>query len=185
MRRIGRRSEDPLVGGAATPAPSEPRALPPRDALRLAHLLALAVPTALLSGALLSQYVGDLAPCEMCLWQRWPHFAALALGLVALTTRGSPRIALLTLAALAIAVSGVIGVYHAGVEARLWSGVTACTAGGSARSFEEIMAAPLVRCDEVQWRFLGLSMAAWNAILSLASAAVIGWLLARVRKHSA
>ena len=71
----------------------------------------------------------------------------------------------------AIAVSGAIGVFHAGVEYGLWEGLTRCTA--SATSLQDILSAPLVRCDQVQWSLLGISMAGWNAILSLGGAAAI------------
>ncbi len=149
----------------------------------LARLLALLVPVGLLGGALASQYVGGLHPCEMCYWQRWPHGAAIVLaGAAFLFQATSPRARLLTiLAALAIAVSGAIGVFHAGVELGWWQGLTRCTTGG-ALSLDELMKVPLVRCDQVQWSLLGISMAGWNAILSLGSAAVIGVLLTRGRR---
>ena len=134
---------------AARPAPAS-----------LARLLALGVPASLLIGAYLSQYVGGLHPCEMCYWQRWPHFAAVAL------------------AAVAIAISGAIGVFHAGVEYGWWEGLTRCS-GGGAMTLEEIMSVPLVRCDEVQFSFLNVSMAGWNAIISLGSAALVAVLLKR------
>jgi disulfide bond formation protein DsbB len=85
------------------------------------------------------------------------------------------------LAAVAIAISGAIGVYHAGVEAQVFEGLTTCTANG-ARTLNEILSAPLVRCDQVQWSFLGISMAGWNAILSLTGAAVIVILLLKERR---
>ena len=139
--------------------------------LKQARLLALLLPTGLLGGALLSQYVGGLYPCEMCYWQRWPHAAAilLALGAYFFPTRARP---LVMLAALAIAVSGAIGVFHAGVELGWWEGLTRCTATG-ATSLQDILNVPLIRCDQVQWDFLGVSMAGWNAILSLGGAAAI------------
>ena len=139
-----------------------------------ARLIALLLPLALLGGALGSQYVGGLHPCEMCYWQRWPHGAAILLALLSfLGPASSPRsLTLVLLAALAIVVSGVIGVYHSGVEARIFEGLTTCTASG-AHTLEEIMNAPLVRCDQVQFSFLGISMAGWNAILSLGGAALI------------
>ena len=138
--------------------------------LKEARLIALALPAALLGGALLSQYVGGLYPCEMCYWQRWPHGAAILLALGAPATP-KPRLMVL-LAALAIAISGAIGVFHAGVELGWWEGITHCTATG-ATSLQDILSVPLVRCDQVQWSLLGLSMAGWNAILSLGGAAVI------------
>jgi len=151
--------------------------------LKQARLLALLVPFGLLGGALFSQYVGGLYPCEMCYWQRWPHGAAIVLaGAAFLFQATSPRARLLTiLAALAIAVSGAIGVFHAGVELGWWQGLTRCTTGG-ALSLDELMKVPLVRCDQVQWSLFGISMAGWNAILSLGSAAVIGVLLTRGRR---
>jgi disulfide bond formation protein DsbB len=145
----------------------------------LARLLALLVPAGLLGGALGSQYIGGLAPCEMCYWQRWPHAVAILLAGAAFVMPARSRL-LTALAAFAIAVSGAIGVFHAGVELGWWEGLTRCTAGG-ALTLDELMNVPLVRCDQVQWSLLGISMAGWNAIISLGSAGVIGVLLARSR----
>ena len=153
--------------------------------LEKARWLALLVPAALLAGALGSQYYGGLYPCEMCHWQRWPHYAALALALLSFAMRGQPDRgrSFVWLAALAIFTSGAIGVYHAGVEAGIFEGLTTCSAalsgGSSADILADIMATPLVRCDQIQWSFLGISMAGWNAILSIGSALVISWLSLR------
>ena len=144
-----------------------------------ARLIALLLPVALLGGALGSQYLGGLHPCEMCYWQRWPHGAAIALAALAFTAPAEAERARIPtlLAAFAIAVSGAIGVYHAGVEAGIFQGFTTCTAlaknGSATDLLNQITHAPLVRCDEVQFRFLGVSMAGWNAILSLGGAALI------------
>jgi disulfide bond formation protein DsbB len=152
-----------------------------------ARLIALFLPVALLGGALGSQYLGGLHPCEMCYWQRWPHGAAILLAVLAFTAPAqSQRSRTLTiLAALAIAVSGAIGVYHAGVEARIFEGFTTCTALPSGASTSELLKqithAPLVRCDQVQFRFLGISMAGWNAILSLGGATLITFLTLKDR----
>lgn len=147
--------------------------------VRVAQWLAILVPGGLLAGALGSQHLGGLAPCEMCYWQRWPHWAALAIGGLSFFMPGRAR-ALTLLAALAIAVSGAIGVFHAGVEQGWWEGLTSCATSTSGSSPDEvlksILAAPLIRCDQVQWAFLGLSMAAWNALISLTSAGAIAWL---------
>ena len=140
---------------------------------------------ALLGGALGSQYLGGLHPCEMCYWQRWPHGAAIALAALGFTGPAeSPRSRTLTLlAAIAIGLSGAIGVYHAGVELGIFEGITTCTAmaagGSTADLLKQITQAPLVRCDQVQFEFLGISMAGWNAILSLGGAAVIAFLASR------
>jgi disulfide bond formation protein DsbB len=154
----------------------------------IARLIALLLPLALLGGALGSQYLGGLHPCEMCYWQRWPHAAAVVLAALAFAAPAdSGRSRTLTLlAALAIAVSGAIGVYHAGVEAKIFEGFTQCTATGKGLSaadlLKQITHAPLIRCDEVQFRFLGISMAGWNAILSLGGAALILLLSLRSRR---
>ena len=148
-----------------------------------ARLLALLLPLGLLGGALGSQYIGGLHPCEMCYWQRWPHGAAILLAAASFTgPAASPRSRLLTLlAAAAIAVSGAIGVYHAGVEVGIFEGFTTCTAARG-MTLQDIVSAPLVRCDEVQWSLFGISMAGWNAILSLGGAAIIVALAIRGRR---
>jgi disulfide bond formation protein DsbB len=152
------------------------------NGLSLARLIALVVPVALLGGALGSQYLGGLHPCEMCYWQRWPHGMAILLAAASFLfpVNGVRSRMLVSLAALAIATSGAIGVYHFGVEMKWWMGLTECTAGG-ALSLDELMKVPLVRCDQIQWSLLGISMAGWNAIISLGSAAVIALLMFRSR----
>ncbi len=152
----------------------------PTNPATSARALALAVPVALLGGALFSQYVGGLNPCEMCYWQRWPHGVAIimAAGAFYYSAGSRPARTLTALAAFAIAVSGAIGVFHAGVEIGWWEGLTRCAAGG-AMNLDDLLSAPLVRCDQVQWSLAGISMAGWNAIISLGSAATIAVLLAR------
>lgn len=156
--------------------------------LARARLIALVAPLLLLGGALLSQYAGGLYPCEMCMWQRWPHAAAIVLALAALATRGRAETSRLftLLAALAIAVSGAIGLFHSGVEYRWWEGVTACSvpaAGGSAQDvLDAIMAAPLTRCDVAPWSLFGISLAGFNALFSLGAAALIAFCLLRASK---
>lgn len=160
---------------AVLPSSARPIASPSS----LARLVALLLPTALLAAAYGSQYLGGLVPCEMCWWQRYAHFAALPFAVLAFSAAADTAKArtFTLLAALAIAVSGVIGVYHAGVELGIFEGLTACGSTASGGSTEELMKSilntPLVRCDQVQWSFLGISMAGWNAILSLGGAAAI------------
>lgn len=158
---------------------------PPRtgtlDSLRTARWLALAVPVTLLGGALLSQYVGKLYPCEMCWWQRYPHGVAILFAVTAFLSplRMARTRVLVLAAATAMAVSGAIGAFHAGVEYGWWEGLTTCTTSG-ATSLENIMAVPLIRCDQVQWTLGGVSLAGFNAIFSLGGALAI-ILLARRR----
>lgn len=170
---------------AVAGAPSSPKLSP----AAVARLIALLLPLALLGGALASQYIGGLYPCEMCYWQRWPHGVAIGLAVLGFTRPAeSFRARTLTLlAALAIAVSGAIGVYHAGVEAKIFEGFTQCTAQSTAglstaELLKQITHAPVIRCDEVQFRFLGISLAGWNAILSLSGAAAIVILTLKGRK---
>jgi disulfide bond formation protein DsbB len=141
-------------------------------------LLAAAGSAALLLGAFGFQFIGGLAPCKLCLWQRWPHAAAVLIGAVGLAM---PRAWVALLGAAAAATTAALGLYHTGVERAWWEGPTTCTSGDITgltpeQLMEQILAAPLVRCDEVPWEMLGLSMASWNAILSLALVAI--WLLA-------
>jgi len=147
-----------------------------------APLVALAAPLLLYGGALVSQYGFGLHPCEMCYWQRWPHQAAIVLALLALLLRrndGAMR-ALTLLAAVAIAISGAIGIFHAGVEYGWWQGLTTCSSTGSGPvTLDSIMAAPIVRCDVPQWTLGPISLAGFNAIFSLAAAAFVLTLLRR------
>jgi len=153
------------------------------DDLRLARLLALATPLALLGGAYVSQLGFGLFPCEMCWWQRYPHFAALALALLAWMR--PPGVALAALAAAAIALSGAIGAFHAGVEYGWWEGLTACTTTpteGVNDPLSAILEAPLVRCDVAPWSLFGISLAGWNFLISGGSALLIFALLTRARR---
>ena len=146
------------------------------DGFGTARGLALLVPLALLGGALGSQFIGHLIPCEMCVWQRWPHLVALIAAVLAFVIPNRPIQTLLVLVAgLAIATSGGIGVYHAGVEYHWWPGITPCTASikSGANYLEEILRMPYVRCDLPQWTLFGISLAGFNALFSLAGALAI------------
>ncbi len=144
---------------------------------RRVQLLALTGSLGLLIGALAFEYIGGLAPCALCIWQRWPHVVAL-IGVGALAV-ASPVFALI--GAVGAATSGGIGIYHTGVERGWWDGPASCSAGGNLSGLTpeellaQILAAPVVRCDEVPWEMLGLSMASWNAVASFGIAAL--WLI--------
>ena len=141
-------------------------------------LLAASGSALLLLGAFGFQHLGGMAPCKLCLWQRWPHAAAIAIGVVALVL---PRAALAWLGALAAMATAGVGAYHTGVERGWWEGPTTCTSGSIGglsppQLMDQIMNAPVIRCDEVAWQLLGLSMASWNMLASLAVAAI--WIAA-------
>ncbi len=141
-------------------------------------ILAALGSTVLLLGAFYFQYFQDLAPCKMCIWQRWPHGIAMALGLA---VAAFPRREIMVLAGLVVFIGAGIGLYHAGVEQNWWRGPNTCTSGSisgltTGELLDQILAAPVVRCDEIVWSRFGLTMAAWNAAISLGLAAL--WLLA-------
>ncbi|MEM9232091.1 MAG: disulfide bond formation protein B [Pseudomonadota bacterium] len=141
-------------------------------------VLAAAGSAALLLGALAFQYIGGLAPCAMCYWQRYPHMAAIVVGAVALLV---PFALLALVGALAALGTAAVGVYHAGVEQGWWEGPNTCTSGpveglSPNELLNQILEAPVVRCDEVAWSMAGISMAGWNAIASALLAVI--WLTA-------
>ncbi|CUH81826.1 disulfide bond formation protein B [Tritonibacter multivorans] len=145
---------------------------------KLLTAIAAAGSAALLLGALGFQYIGDMPPCKMCYWQRYPHVAAVGIGLLALMIPGA---ILPYLGALALLVTAGIGIFHAGVEQGIWEGPTTCTSqsieGLSADELlNQILSAPVVRCDDIPWEMFGLSMAGWNAVVSLGLAAI--WIAA-------
>lgn len=147
--------------------------------LRVARGLALALPMALLGGALISQYGFGLYPCEMCWWQRYPHMLAIPLAILAYFWR--PVAPLVAVAGLAILASGLIGGFHSGVEYGWWQGVTACTAsilGNGGNALDAIMNAPVIRCDVAPWSLWGVSLAGWNFLFSTAGALSIFGLIA-------
>ena len=145
-------------------------------------LLAAGGSAAMLLAAWGFQYLGGMAPCKLCIWQRYPHGAAVLIGAVTLATGW--RI-LPWAGALAALTTAGIGLYHAGVEQGWWEGPTTCTSGpigglSAEQLMAQIMEAPLVRCDEIPWDLFGISMAGWNGLVSLGLALV--WLLAATRR---
>jgi disulfide bond formation protein DsbB len=131
----------------------------------------------LLGGAFVFQALG-YAPCPMCIWQRYPHVVAIFVGVLALILPG--RI-LPVLGALAALTTAGIGLFHTGVERQWWEGPSTCTSQpigdlSTDELLDQIMNAPLVRCDEVAWSLMGLSMASWNALISVGLAII--WIVA-------
>jgi disulfide bond formation protein DsbB len=141
------------------------------DSLGKARALAVLVPAALLGGAYVAQYGFGLPPCEMCWWQRYPHFAALGIGLLAFVIQ--PARVWTALAGLAIITSGLIGGYHAGVEYGWWEGITACTAAPVSGIDAMDFSTPLIRCDVAPWTLWGISLAGFNFLISSLSGAAI------------
>ncbi|WP_439142479.1 disulfide bond formation protein B [Planktotalea sp.] len=148
---------------------------------RLLLLFATGGSAALMLGALGFQYIGDMPPCKLCYWQRYPHIAAIAIGVLAIFVAGR---ALPVLGALAALSTAAVGAYHTGVERGWWPGPTSCTSGAvgdmSAEDLmAQIMSAPLVRCDDVPWELFTLSMASWNMIASLGLFVIWMWAIYR------
>ena len=137
--------------------------------LARARLIALLVPLVLMAGALGSQYLGGLVPCEMCMWQRYPHYAAIVAAALAILLRRTPlSLPLTILAGVLILVSGGIGGFHAGVEYKWWLGPQHCTGtvAAGADFLKRLLAAPVIRCDEPQWTLFGISLAGFNFLIS-------------------
>jgi disulfide bond formation protein DsbB len=156
----------------------------------MAALAITAIAAATLAGAWFLQLVLDLRPCPLCLEQRYAYYLLIPLGaLVALAAaRDAPRAVLfLGLGILAAAALGNawLGAYHAGVEWGFWKGPTDCTGpignlGSAGNLLERLDTVKVIRCDEVQWKFLGLSLAGYNVLISLSMAAIAAWGIARM-----
>jgi disulfide bond formation protein DsbB len=150
-----------------------------------AALAITAIAAATLAGAWFFQLVLDIRPCPLCLEQRYAYYLAIPLGaLTALAaSKDAPRVMLYAgLAILALAALGNawLGGYHAGVEWGFWKGPTECTGpvgnlGSAGNLLERLETVKVIRCDEVQWRFLGLSLAGYNVLISLLMAAIAAW----------
>lgn len=147
-------------------------------------LLAMLGSAGVLAGAFFFQYVVGLAPCQLCLWQRWPHAAAVVIGVLALATgwRFWPW-----LGALAALATAGIGMFHVGVEQTWWPGLESCTVdslagvtGDDLLNLDVTVGGP-VACDVIPWEMWGISMAGWNVIVSLGL--VLVWLVAATRKR--
>ena len=148
----------------------------------------LAASAIVLGAAFVSQYWGGLAPCELCLLQRWPWAVAIVISLVALFAGGRPALPWVALLlALVYALGIVFAGYHVGVEPHWFPGPTACTAGppGSAMTLEQmkqqILGTAPVLCDRVQWALFGVSLAGWNFLASFGMAAICAFVAARTR----
>jgi disulfide bond formation protein DsbB len=159
----------------------------------LAAALAISAIAALtLAGAWFFQLVLDIRPCPLCLEQRYAYYLAVPLGalLAWAAAKRAPRavlIAGLAILALAALANAWLGFYHAGVEWGFWQGPTECSGavldlGKAGSLLDNLDTVKVIRCDEVQWRFLGLSLAGYNVLISLAMAALAGWGIAKSKR---
>lgn len=151
--------------------------------------LAFVLGVATILGALGSQVFGGLQPCELCLEQRMAYYYGLPILLVVLITWNRLPLAVWYIAmaiVTAIFVWGTyMGAYHAGVEWSFWPGPTACTGVGGELDFNSLNSmTPVIGCDVVQFRLFGISLAGYNALISLAIVALLGVaILAQARRH--
>ncbi|KFG67690.1 disulfide bond formation protein B [Microvirga sp. BSC39] len=142
----------------------------------VALAIALAA-AATIGGALVFEHVFGYVPCKLCLIQRTPYYIAIPLGIVAALLPPRWSRAGLWLLALIFIVSAGLGAYHSGVEWGLFAGPSDCGGGagqgaGNVGDFlNQLQNTRVVSCTEAAWRFLGLSLAGWNVLISLALAA--------------
>ncbi len=133
----------------------------------MAALLLAAASAAALLAVLALQYVAEIAPCPLCIWQRYPHLALIALGLIGWRWRAPPMLALIALVLLG---NTGLAAYHLGIEQGWWALPAGCVAGQGASSvaeLRELLAQAPPTCDQVSFTLLGLSLAAWNGVLCL------------------
>ena len=144
-----------------------------------AVLLFFLVALATIAAAWAFERYGGYVPCDLCLKQRWAYYFAVPLSALLLRPAADglrlARFGLLLLAA-AMAANALLGIYHSGVEWHWWAGPQVCsTGGGLSGGLPNLDTARVIRCDEAQWRFLGLSFAGWNVVVSLALVALCLW----------
>ena len=158
--------------------------------IQVAHAICKIAATFLLGGAIAMQFLADLAPCPLCVTQRWPHLAVIIIsGMGCLAPMPFQiRRALLGLTALAFAITAGVGFYHAGVEYGLIAGPNSCTGLATGETLEELrrnlMNAPVVRCDEAPWSLFGISLAGYNFFASGALAAFAAYAALRRPKRA-
>ena len=150
-----------------------------------AALALFALSAATIMGAWYFEFVLKLAPCPLCLEERLPYHVIIPLSLllaIAALVRAPEKLIAVGFIAIMVCMlsSAALGVYHAGVEWKWWPGPQECSGAlgdlGSAGSLaEKLNSIRVVRCDEAAWRFLGLSLAGYNALISAVLAVIAGW----------
>ena len=162
-----------------------------RNPAATAALVVALAGIAAIVGAWIFQYGFGYAPCPLCLEQRIPYYVAIPLGVIVAfaAARGAPRALVtggLVVLLLAMLIGLVLAVYHAGVEWKWWPGPQDCSGPlnplGSRGLMDQLQNISIVRCDEAAWRFLGLSLAGYNVLISLALAGVAAWGIKAVRR---
>ena len=139
---------------------------------------------AIIFGAYSFEYIGGFFPCKLCYWQRYPHFVNI---LIFPLFYLFPVQSLILLGMVSMLISSILGFYHVGIEQNLWLGPNSCNNASieglnTDQLLEQIMNAPLVRCDEIAWELIGISMAGWNALISFCLFLV--WLLCYLQKSN-
>ena len=114
------------------------------------------------------EFIGGFLPCKLCYWQRYPHYLII---LIFPLFYFFPMRSLIFVGMLSMLVSTILALYHVGVEQKYWPGPNSCSNSSiegltTDQLLEQIMSAPLVRCDEIAWELIGISMAGWNAFIS-------------------
>jgi disulfide bond formation protein DsbB len=156
--------------------------------VRAAPLSILVLSVAVAGAARLSQYWGGLRPCELCLYERWPYYAVALLALIAVAVgRRNTSRAALALAGLVFIAGAVLAFYHVGVEWHWFAGPSACTGAAldtssAAALRAQLLATPPVRCDQVQWSLIGISLAGWNFVASVILAGLSWVAVTRLRR---
>ena len=114
------------------------------------------------------EYIGGFSPCKLCYWQRYPHFINI---LIFPLFYFFPMRTLIFIGIGSMLVSTILAFYHVGVEQKYWPGLNSCSNASiegltTDQLLDQIMNAPIVRCDEIAWELFGISMAGWNGLIS-------------------
>ena len=163
---------------------------------QMIFIACFAISASMLLGALAFEHIGGLAPCKLCIWQRWPHvFIIIFAGLGLLqparpTTNHIETFFWLSLILIAALTTAGIGIHHVGVEQSWWEGFAGCSSQlgtdlDLSTLTDTLLATPVVKCDEIAWQLFGISMAGWNAIISAGAAGLVLYGLLMTIKGSA
>ncbi len=151
--------------------------MPERDSAYRWGAAALFAAAAIILAALAFEHIGGYRPCPLCLQQRYAYYAGIPLlfGALVLVSAGQRKLAgvVFALVAAGFLANTGLAIYHAGVEWKFWAGPETCQfaleplGAGPGGLLKQLESVRVIRCDEAPWRFLGLSFAGWNVVLSL------------------